>query len=439
MSVKLHAWGRIAMADVVALTPSDSASASLPTHAYLPVGNSRSYGDSAMPTGTAILTRGLNRILDFNAETGLLRAEAGVLLSDVIAHVTPRGWFLPVTPGTQFVTLGGALANDVHGKNHHRAGTFGCHIRAFELIRSDGARLLCSPQSNAGLYAATIGGMGLTGLVTWIELALKPTPTPDVIEETIRFPSLDRFFTLSAESDAAYEYSVAWIDSSARGAALGRGLFMRANHADAPAAPRRGLRLALPFTPPLSLMNGASIGLFNAAQFALAKDGERRRGYGQFFYPLDGIGGWNKAYGPRGFHQHQSVLPLHAAEQAIADMLNALHEARIYSFISVLKIFGRQASPGLLSFPREGATLALDLPNHGEATLRLLSRLDEITLRAGGAVNPYKDSRLPRDVFEASFPSLAQMQPWLDPLAASQFSRRIGFTHHPNSTILAAE
>ncbi|MDH7797264.1 MULTISPECIES: FAD-binding oxidoreductase [unclassified Beijerinckia] len=439
MSVKLHGWGRIAMAEAVALQPRDSTSATLPASAYLPVGNSRSYGDSAMPAGTAILTRGMNRILDFNADTGILRAEAGVLLSEIIAYVVPHGWFLPVTPGTQFVTLGGALANDVHGKNHHRAGSFGCHVTAFELIRSDGTRLLCSPQSHADFYAATIGGMGLTGLVTWVEMALKRTPTPDVIEETLRFPSLGRFFTLSTQSDATHEYSVAWIDSSARGTTLGRGLFMRANHANAPMARRQGLHLTLPFTPPVSLMNGASIGLFNAAQFALAKAGERRRDYAQFFYPLDGIGGWNRAYGPRGFHQHQSVLPLHSAEQAVADMLAALHAARIHSFISVLKIFGPRASPGLLSFAREGATLALDLPNHGEATLHLLSQLDQIALRAGGAVNPYKDSRMPREVFEASFPALAQMQPWFDPLAASQFSRRIGLPQRLNPTTLAAE
>lgn len=438
MSIKLQSWGRVATAQAAALVPRDSSSAAPPAGSYLPVGNSRSYGDSAMPAGTAVLTRALNRILDFNPQTGLLRAEAGVLLSDIIRHA-PHGWFLPVTPGTQFVTLGGALANDVHGKNHHRAGSFGCHVRSFELVRSDGTRLLCAPQSHPDLFAATIGGMGLTGLVTWLDIALKATPTPDVIEDTRRFARLGDFFKLSPDSDASHEYSVAWIDSSARGPALGRGLFMRANHAEAPASQRKSLPLALPFTPPLSLMNGASIGLFNAAQFALAKEGERRRDYARFFYPLDGIAGWNRAYGPRGFHQHQSVLPLHNAEQGIADMLSALHDARIHSFISVLKIFGAIASPGLLSFPRPGATLALDLPNHGEATLRLLARLDAITLRAGGAVNPYKDSRMPREVFEASFPALARIQPWLDPQAASQFSQRIGLAQHPAPHTLAAE
>lgn len=429
MTETLSSWGQIASCEATIVRPAEARLAQAPGSVYLATGNGRSYGDTALPAaGLAINTRDMNRILDFDAETGVLSAEAGILLGDIIDHVVPFGWFLPVTPGTRFVSLGGALANDVHGKNHHRAGSFGRHVRAFELVRSDGSRLLCSRSSHADFFAATIGGMGLTGLVTWVEIALKQTATPDVIEETIRFGSIAEFLRLSAQSDDDFEYSVAWIDSSARGARRGRGLFMRANHAqDRVIEPFDGRsRLGIPFTPPVSPMRAGTISLLNKLNFAASSAGIRRRGHRTFFYPLDGIANWNRIYGRRGFHQHQCVLPLATAEAAIGEILAAAHKAGMYSFISVLKAFGDSPAAGLLSFARRGVTLALDFPNTGAATDGLLAQLDAITLAAGGAVNPYKDSRMPLAVFEASFPTWRDMAPFIDPMAESAFSKRLG-------------
>jgi len=228
----------------------------------LPYGNGRSYGDSCLNDGGALLhTRGLDRFIAFDPTTGMLRCEAGVLLSEILELIVPQGWFLPVTPGTRFVTVGGAIANDVHGKNHHRAGTFGAWIRGFELLRSDGSRHRCSPTENPDWFAATVGGLGLTGLITWAEIQLRRIANPWIASETIRFggleeffavSGLEEFFAVSAASDRDYEYTVAWLDCTSRGAALGRGLFMRGNHAPAlcAARPRSPVgRLTVPFTP----------------------------------------------------------------------------------------------------------------------------------------------------------------------------------------------
>ena len=199
--------------------------------ALLPWGNGRSYGDVCLNRGGMVIgTRELRHLLAFDTDTGVLRVEAGVTLAEVLRLIVPAGWFLPVTPGTSFVTVGGALANDVHGKNHHREGTFGCHVRAFELLRSDGGRLHCSADENADYFAATIGGLGLTGLVTWVELQLRRIPGPLLREESIRYNNVDEFFRLSEGSDEGYEYTVSWVDCLARGEASGRGLFARANH-----------------------------------------------------------------------------------------------------------------------------------------------------------------------------------------------------------------
>jgi FAD/FMN-containing dehydrogenase len=430
LSETLSSWGRIADCKATIVRPAEARLAQAPASVYLATGNGRSYGDTALPAaGLAINTRDMNRILDFDADTGVLRAEAGILLGDIIDHIVPFGWFLPVTPGTRFVSLGGALANDVHGKNHHRAGSFGQHVRAFELVRSDGTRRLCSRSSNADFCTATIGGMGLTGLVTWVEIALKQTATPDVIEETIKFGSIAEFLKLSAQSDHNFEYSVAWIDSSARGAQRGLGIFMRANHAsDNIVEPfAGGPRLSVPFTPPVSPMWPGTISLLNKLNFAASSSGTRRRGHRKYFYPLDGIADWNRIYGRRGFHQHQCVLPHETTENAVGEILAAAHKAGMYSFVSVLKAFGDMPAAGLLSFARRGVTLALDFPNTGDATGELLAQLDAITLAAGGAVNPYKDSRMPLAVFEASFPNWQDMAPFIDPMAESAFSERLGF------------
>ena len=279
----------------------------------LPFGNGRSYGDCCLNDGGYLVDmRGLDRFIAFDESAGILACEAGVLLSEVLALVVPKGWFLPVTPGTKFVTIGGAIANDVHGKNHHRAGTFGCHVRRFELCRSDGERLICSPTENPDWFAATIGGIGLTGIILWAEIALKPITGPLVDVELVQYSDFGAFMALAADSDKNFDYTVAWFDCLARGSALGRGVFMRGNHAEVPAPFRRRQGgLTVPFKPPMNLVNGWLVKAFNFAYFHRAPKQVRRlrQDFEPFFYPLDRVNRWNCAYGPRGFLQYQCVVP----------------------------------------------------------------------------------------------------------------------------------
>jgi FAD/FMN-containing dehydrogenase len=399
---------------------------------YLPFGNGRSYGDTCLNEGGTLFDcRGLNRVIDFDPDTGLLQCESGVLLADILDLVVPHGWFLPVTPGTKFITVGGAIANDVHGKNHHLRGTFGCHVRAFELLRSDGERKICTPASNASWYRATIGGLGLTGVVTWAEIQLVPIESDQIEESVIRFANLEEFLELVRESDAHHEYTVAWIDSLAAGDKLGRGLFIRGKHASRQGTqalvPRRGRRLSIPFTPPVAVINNTTLRLFNAAYYRRQLSTIRSRcvHYEPFFYPLDRIRAWNQLYGPKGLLEHQSVIPLSGGIEVIRELLARTLKSGLASFLTVLKMFGNAVSPGLLSFPRPGLTLALDFPNHGASTLRLLDELDAITLSAGGAVYPAKDAHMSAASFQAFFPQWRELVPFIDPNFSSGFWRRV--------------
>lgn len=396
----------------------------------LAYGNGRSYGDSCLNDGgTLIDTRGLDEIYFFDRETGLLTCGAGLMLDRLLDLVVPAGWFPPVTPGTSFVTIGGALANDVHGKNHHGAGTFGCHVRALELVRSDGQRLICAPDLNPDLFAATVGGLGLTGLVTQVTLQLMPVASGEMEQQVLHFDGLGRFFEIAAESDATHDYTVAWIDSLATGRHLGRGVFFRANHARASeAAPLRSARsLPFPLKPPFPLINRMTLRLFNwLYRNGQPRDGAARRvPYRPFFYPLDRVHDWNRAYGPKGLRQFQCVVPMAHAREAIAEMLQRTLAAGESSFLTVLKLFGRRRSPGLMSFPMPGATLTLDFPNRGERTARLLAELDRVAIAAGGRINPYKDARMPAAVFEASFPDWRAFARHVDPGFSSDFWRRV--------------
>ena len=397
----------------------------------LPFGNGRSYGDSCLNDGGVLVDcRDLNRFMEFDATTGILRCEAGVLLADILDLTVPRGWFLAVTPGTRFITVAGAIANDVHGKNHHRSGTFGCHLRCFELLRSDGSRLLCSPNRNANWFRATVGGLGLTGFLTWAEIQLHPIANAGIEEEVIRYASLDEFFRLSEESDRGFDYTVAWIDCLARGSAIGRGLFMRGNHAGpiegkTPGPPTT--QLSFPIDPPLALINGLTLQLFNSLYYHKNLRPRQRRltHYAPFFYPLDTITNWNRVYGSKGFLQYQCVIPPESAEAAIREILKRISAAATGSFLAVLKQFGSVPSPGLLSFPKPGTTLALDFPNRGRRTFELLDSLDEVTRAAGGRVYPAKDARMSAANFQAYYPQWHDLVPFIDPRFSSGFWRRV--------------
>jgi FAD/FMN-containing dehydrogenase len=392
----------------------------------LPYGNGRSYGDVCLNDGGALLhTRGLDRLIAFDSASGILRCESGVLFADILAFAVPRGWFLPVTPGTQYITIGGAIANDVHGKNHHRAGTFGEQLRCFELLRSDGSRVLCSRAENAGLFAATIAGLGLTGLVTWAEFALKRIAGAWMSTQTLTFNGLPEFFALSTQSEHAYEYTVAWIDCAGSGKTFGRGLFIRANHAEDSRPLPRTRQLRVPFTPPFPLVNRATLHAFNALYFHGARRGDAVMPYRPYFYPLDAVDDWNRIYGPRGFLQYQCVVPPAQAEDAIAELLRTIAASGAGSFLSVLKVFSDRPAAGILSFPRAGTTLALDFPNRGSATFDLLERLDDVVVAAGGAVYPAKDARLRAERFRRYFPRWEEMQAHVDPRFSSGFWRRV--------------
>jgi FAD/FMN-containing dehydrogenase len=422
-------WGGLTARHATALDPADWPAARGGDSA-LPYGNGRSYGDSCLlDHGRMLLARRLSRIESLDIDTGLLVAEAGVTLAEVIAHCLPRGFFLPVTPGTRHVTLGGALANDVHGKNHHSRGTFGQHVAWFELLRSDGQRLICSSREHPALHAATIGGMGLTGLVTRLALRLTPVAGPWIRQDVRPFTGLEGFFDLAAESDGTFEHTVAWIDSLARETALGRGVFFRANHDPdpGPAITEGGVMPFLPFTPPVALINRLTLTGFNAAyRGAHARPRTAQRvSLWPFFYPLDRVSGWNRAYGRRGLRQFQCVIPMAQARETVADLIRATHKAGEVSFLTVLKLFGDHPSPGLLSFPRPGATLTLDMPYRGATTDALLAELDAITLSAGGRVNPYKDARMSAATFAASFPDWRSFAAHVDPALASNFWRRV--------------
>jgi FAD/FMN-containing dehydrogenase len=376
-------------------------------------GQGRSYGDSCLNDGGKLLrTAGLDRFISFDATSRVLRCEAGITLGEILRLVVPRGFFLPVVPGTKHVSVGGAIANDIHGKNHHRAGTFGAHVRRLELIRSDGK--VAELDAEDALFRATVGGLGLTGLITWAEIALRPIPVAAVRMEAIPFAGLDEFLSLSDQSDAECEYTVAWLDVYSR---AHRGIFFRGNHADgAIHAPR--LRAAVPLDVPL--VNGFTVRAFNAAYYAAQKLGGRSRlqHWDPFFFPLDGVGRWNRLYGRRGFLQFQCVVP---TPEALRELLRDAPA----SPLTVLKRFGAVPSPGLLSFPRPGFTLALDLPNQGEETFAQFARLEAIAMEAGGALYPAKDARMSPATFARSYPRLEEFRRSVDPAFSSSFWRRV--------------
>ncbi len=433
----LRPWGRVQTGDQLVARPRFVDEIATLVHASraggltsLCTGLGRSYGDSALNQGQTVIDMSrLDRVLAFDAVNGVLRAEAGLGLSDVITRIVPHGWFLPTTPGTRFVTLGGAVANDVHGKNHGRAGTFGASVRRIGLWRSDRGEVEISPDLTPELFCATVGGLGLTGAILWVEIQLARIGSSRLDVETIPFGNLDQFLQIALESEAGHEHTVAWVDCSSRGPGFGRGVFTRANwRDDGPLTVHTDRRrLTLPVDLPGFALNGLSLAALNALIHARQTTRPRREicHYAQAFYPLDAIGAWNRLYGPRGFFQFQCVTPLGAGMQPVADLLAAISAVGQGSFLVVLKTFGERASPGLLSFPRRGVTLAIDVANRGERTLALLSRLDRIVMAAGGRLYPAKDGRMPPAMFRAGYPELPRFIGQIDPAFSSSFWRRM--------------
>lgn len=393
----------------------------------LAVGLERSYGDVSLNGGGRLWDlRGMDRFIDFDEETGLLRCEAGVTIAQVQEIFSVRGWMMPVTPGTRFVTIGGAIANDVHGKNHHRAGSIGNHVRAITLLRTDGTVIECSPALEPEWFAATVGGLGLTGVILEASITLKRTGGPWIDAEDIPFESLEEFFAISAESDSTHDYAVSWIDVTTDGGR--RGIFTRGTTAvDQSGVAPRDRSAPFPFTPPVSLVNSLSVPVFNRAYFRRKSRRARRRRehYRPFFYPLDAIPHWNRMYGPRGFHQYQSVVPHRDALEATREMLGEIARSGLGSFLGVLKTFGDVPPVGMLSFPMPGVTFALDFPERGDGTDALFARLDRIVADAGGRLYAAKDARMPRTMFDAGYPALGRFREHMDPGLSSELSRRL--------------
>ena len=447
-TVRLTGWGRVSPSSAELASPATVAAAAevlglgAAARGMIPRGLGRSYNNAAQCDGGVVIsTAGLNRIIELDAATGLVTCEAGVSLEQLMVAGLPAGWFVPVSPGTRQVTVGGAIAADVHGKNHHVAGSFARHVRSFEILLPGGEARTVTEQSDPSLFWTTAGGMGLTGLIVRATVQLKRVATARVRVDTVRTADIDETMAVLAEHDRRYGYTVAWSDSLARGGSLGRSVITSGDFAEPadlspadaedPFAFRPGARLGVPPGFPAGLINRYTVGAANAAYYRRAprsRSGEIQA-IGAFFHPLDGISNWNRVYGPGGFRQYQYVVPF-GAEAAVRRSFELVSRSRAPSFVTVLKRFGA-GDEGLLSFPMAGWTLALDFPARTPGLAGLLGRLDRLVVQAGGRVYLAKDSRVPPDVLAEMYPRLPEfrkLRAELDPagIFASDLSRRLG-------------
>lgn len=387
--------------------------------AYIPRGYGRSYGDAAQLTnGVVVGMERLNRILAFDSVTGIVRAEAGVSFKDLLDVFVPRGWFPPVTPGTKWVTLGGCVAADVHGKNHHVDGSFGSHVVNLEIILADGGRVRCSPFQEAPLFWATVGGMGLTGIISEVSIALQPIPSAYIVVKHTAAQCLDALFDKLSNPLLDDKYSVAWIDGMADKEEMGRGIIISGHHAAVSELAAKGLPpfrikaskpMRMPFYFSSVLLSQRTMTLLNRFYYSLNanKPDSFVVDYDNYFYPLDVVTDWNRIYGKKGFIQYQFVTPLESSREVCRKVLRLLAEANFKPYLAVLKRFGPQGS-GYLSFPKEGFTLALDIPIRNQSLFPLLDRLDNIVIQNGGRVYLAKDARMTAAAFQQMYPRLEE-------------------------------
>lgn len=408
----IHGWGRYPRVEAQLQTPLTASGARATVAAegaLIGRGLGRSYGDSAL-AGRILSTRQLQHLLAFDERSGVLRCAAGISLAELLEVLVPRGWFLPVTPGTRFVSVGGAIASDVHGKNHHQDGCFSEFVECFDLLLADGSRVTCSRSEHAELFQATCGGMGLTGVILEASLRLRRIDSAYIEQTTFKAQNLEEALAL-LEAQHGASYSVAWIDCLASGPALGRSLLMVGEH-----APAGGLQLprqrplGVPLDMPAQLLNRFSVQAFNALYFHRIRSAESRQrvSYESFFYPLDGIHQWNRLYGKQGFVQYQFVIPKAAGQEALRNILRRISASHRGSFLAVLKTFGA-ANANLLSFPLEGYTLALDFKLEA-GLFQLLDELDAMVLEQGGRLYLCKDARMSEATFKRSYPQWEQLQ-----------------------------
>lgn len=436
MDKETQSWGRITKAShrqipIFWQHEAEKMIAERSDQTVLAYGSGRSYGDSCLnDQGCLLMTRPLDRILEFDRESGIIDCEAGVSFETLLDLIVPAGWFLSVTPGTQYVTVGGAVANDVHGKNHHKMGTFGCHVEEIELVRSSGERIICSLNQNQGYFAATIGGLGLTGLILRVRFKLIRIETSYMNIETIKFSNLQEYIEIFEDCDQKYPYTVAWIDSIAGGDKCGRGHLICGQHAlkssHQSLSVSKNVSLTLPFELPSFLLNKLSVGAFNSLYYhrQRAKSSKSSVHYMPFFYPLDKVLMWNRLYGKNGFYQFQCTVPK-SDPGALSRILKLINDSGLGSFLAVLKTFGEAKSPGILSYPSPGFTLAIDLANKLQKTDKLFEKLHEIVLDVGGRVYPAKDAKMMPEIFHQSFPNLEEFIKYKDPNFSSSFWRRV--------------
>ena len=410
----LGGWGRYPRADCAISklrSTADARDIILSGRSLIARGNGRSYGDAALNRVRVLSTLLCNRILDFDPASGRITCEAGLLLSDLLEFAVPRGFFPPVTPGTKFVTIGGMIASDVHGKNHHGSGTFCRHVESVVLMTADGNIRRCSRTENSTLFNGLCGGMGLTGLILEASFRLAPVESDAIRQETLRAANLEEVMTL-LEASACSTYVVAWIDCLARGTKLGRGLVYRGEHVTRDEAKSAGFAMRaqrkrrVPFDLPGQTINTWSVRAFNEIYYRRQKPGTRLIGYEPYFYPLDAILDWNRVYGRHGLTQYQCVLPKEASSAGISAIMRRVAASGCGSPLAVLKLLGPEGE-GLISFPMEGYTVALDFPVN-IATLDLQRELDAIVSSHDGRLYLAKDARASAKMFRSGYPRLTQ-------------------------------
>ena len=404
--MKLSGWGRYPVIDSIRLTFNKSKE--LLEHLnnkfpLIPYGNGRSYGDSALAK-YHLPMRNLDRYLNFEPQNGILTCETGVLLSDIIETFLPRGWFPKITPGTKLITVGGAIASDIHGKNHHIEGCFSECVREFKLLLPDGNVYKCSREENSDLFHATCGGMGLTGVITQATIELKPVNSQWINQTTIKTSNLEETFEVFEQYDEA-PYSVAWIDTLVKGHNLGRSVLMTGRFAeDGDLSYKPQSKLTVPFDFPTFILNKTTVQIFNKLYYAKAKSGisNQKVDLDSFFYPLDGINNWNRIYGKNGFVQYQFILPKSNSFEGLKQIINSIAESEFGSFLAVLKLY-RHENKNYLSFPMEGYSLALDFKMQ-QGLSDFLHELNEIVVRYNGRIYLAKDAVMDKSTFEEGYP-----------------------------------
>jgi len=449
----LSGWGRYPVQECAVYRPEKRRSiahilADRAQPHYIARGLGRSYGDAATNGGGGVICcERLDRMLDFNADTGVLQCEPGVSFAEIIDTFLPRGFFVPVTPGTKFITVGGAIANDVHGKNHHRDGSFGNALIEFDLLLPSGEVMRCSREKNADVFWATVGGIGLTGVVLNASIKLQRVPSAYVLVDYLKTKDLDGVLAAISESDSKYQYSMAWVDALAHGKSLGRSVLMRGNFASPGDLPARGRSNPFhvpgrfqPFMPidlPQFVLNPLSIGAFNTLYYAFGPSAEGVIvDYNRYFFPLDFIRDWNRMYGRRGFVQYQVSVPL-SEHRGLVEILELTGASRKASFLAVLKKFG-PGNEGVLSHPFEGYTLTLDFAVNNSLA-PFLHTLDRLALKYGGRLYLAKDAVMAPETFAAMYPRADEFKAIhqrLDPenKLSSSLARRVGLVPGGTST-----